>query len=186
MLLLCIYKSSVYYNIWCENWTIKKAEYQRIDWCFRTVDLEKTLKSPLDNRRLNQSILKEINPEYSFEGQMLKLKLQYFGHLIWRANSLEKPWCWERLRAGGEGGDRGWDGWRWWDGITESIDMSLSKLWEIVKDRGAWLAVVHGVTKSQTQLSDWTVEILQLIYYYIILYYIILYGRYIEYVFPLK
>ena len=135
----------------CESWTIKKAEHQKIDgfelWCWRRL-----LRVPWTARRLNQSVLKEINPEYSLEG--LLLKLQEFGHLMQRADSFwERPWCWERLRAGGEGGDRGWDGWQ---GITNSRDVNLSKLWEIVENRGAWRAAVCGVMKSQMWLGDWT------------------------------
>ena len=136
----------------CESWTIKTAEHWRIDafelWCWRRL-----LRVPWTARRSNQSILKEINPEYSLEWQMLKLKLQSFGHPMWRADSLEKHWCWERLKAGGEGDNRGWVVW-----MEYSMDVSLSKLREIVEDKEAWSAAVHGVAKSWTRLSNWTTK----------------------------
>ena len=141
----------------CESWTIKKAEHRRIDafqlWCWRRL-----LRVPCTARRSNQSILKEINPEYSLEGLMLKLKLQYFGHLMQRKwghlTHLKRPWCWEGLRAGGEGDNRGWDGWM--ASLTQRTWVCLSKLWEMVKDREAWCAAVHRIAKSWTQLSNWT------------------------------
>ena len=122
------------------------------NWCFWTVVLEKTLESPWTARRSNQSILKEINPEYSLEGRMLKLKLQYLGHLIWKANSLEKTMI---LGKTEDRKRREWEKMKWFDSNTDSKDMYLSKLQEILKDREAWSAVVHAVAKSQTWLSNW-------------------------------
>ena len=151
---VCLVKAMVFPVVMygCESWTIKKAEHRRIDvfelWCWRRL-----LRLPWTAGRSNQFILMEISPEYSLEGLMLKLKVQYFGYLMWRADSFEKTLMLDKIEGGRR---RGWQRMRWLDSITDSMHMNLIKLWELVMDRESWHATVHGLTKNGTQLNDWT------------------------------
>ena len=152
--MVCLVKAMVFPAVMygCESWTIKKAEHQRIDtfelWCWRRL-----LRVSSTKRRSNQSVLKEISPEYSSEGLLLKLKLQSFGLLMRKTDSVEKTLMLAKTEVRRTGR---WQRRRWSDSITGSMDMSFSKLWEMVKDRETWRAAIHGVAKSQTRLSDWT------------------------------